>query len=1637
MRSIYLTGLLFFSATATAKPVPSQAALGLYVRAPLTWAVGGPGAVRIASHWASDEKTTGPERDVEVAVRLAGTGHKAELFSGRTDSDGLVEARFVTPSWPSGRYTLEVEGHARGKTTIETTAIELRSGEKLMLQSDKPIYQPSQPVRLRAVAVRPVDGKPVPGLPIRFLLSDPRGNIIARSDAKTSTFGIASAEFALADEILLGNYRATVSTTADGAAQSASLDLPVDRYRLPKLKVALDSDRRWYGPGQRAILNVDARYFFGKPVAGTVRIEPHIQVGRIGIKLARITAKLDADGKARVDIPLLTTMAPGAEGRVVFEATVTDTARQEQTARRELPYSDGSPRLEISTEANTLVQGVEQRVWVTAAKPDGSTLADTMVEFVGLEQPQTAKTNALGVATFVVRGRPFPTSDCPRNEVALLARIAGQDGSASTTRCVAAAPPGTLLVRPDHALYAPGAPIQIDIFGARPGPVLVDVVKDGQLVDVTAATAKDGVAALRLAADDRRFGTLQLLAYQIGPDGKKSTGTRLIWVERPSALRVEARWEAQRGETWAAQADGASFAPGSRGRLHVQVLDGKSGAGVAAQLSAVMVDESLLALRAAKPSVTRLFFQLAEQASRAGQNLKLKPGGYTMESTVNETVEPVLRDTAATILLAGALPPWDLGWQSDPWGERGQAYDQQLERLSTELRDWITKHPAGERVGKRWRWRRDLGSVMLADSRDARDPWGRRISGTVLVERAGLGDFDSWAHEQLDEQLRRIYITLRKEGVVGRLPFEPQADNRAKSRILTLADLETMVTAGKLPRQLLTDPWGQPLRVFRGKRTVWVAGLRSRYLVASAGPDGLFDTKDDSYAIDYFGGSDLKVALADIQIRGAAIGDAFGHGGLGLIGTGVGGGGMGYGTIGLGNIGTIGRGSGTGSGYGSGSGRLGGRSVGGGEEPRVRREFPETMLWRPDILTDTAGKATVDVDFADSITAWQLGLEAMSSDGRIGQLSQSVKVFQDFFVDLDLPAAITQHDALSVPVAVYNYLPTAQRITLELDSAAWFSHDSPKTETIELGPNAVGVRYFRIGARGVGAQKLLVRARGTSLSDAIERSIWVRPDGIEVGASFQDRMRGDHVTHELTIPADAIADASIATLKAYPSAATHVIEGLDSMLRMPGGCFEQTSSTTYPNALILDYLRKTGKSTPAVEKKATTYLAAGYQKLLAFEVKGGGFSWFGQAPANKILTAYGVLEFDDMAKVYPIDHAVIDRTQRWLASLQQPDGSWAPDTNFINEGATNHFNRDVTRITAYIAVALQRTGWRGATVEHAVAFVRRELERGTVNDAYTLALCAELLGQNATTAGAKTALEAVLDKLWDGRKEQATGQVAFAAADKTLTYGDGKSGTVETTARAATALMFGRDRGRVDRAIGYLLSSKDSFGNWYSTQATILSLKALLGAGERQRGRGRLTVTIDGVEAASLDVDLGDDLLSSASLPSLMRPGKHQIALGWTGKGPLDCQLVGHWFEPRRTQPAGDDLQISAKLNRSEVTSGSVLTEHVHVGLVAGKAAVDMPIVTVGVPPGFDVDDDELAKLVSDHRADKVQRDRDGLVLYLTRLESGKPFELDLPLKSRFPLRAQVPAPTVYEYYRPERRTTGAPLTVSVLAPKS
>src|SRR5262249_52532141 len=163
--------------------------------------------------------------------------------------------------------------------------------------------------------------------------------------------------------------------------------------------------------------------------------------------------------------------------------------------------------------------------------------------------------------------------------------------------------------------------------------------------------------------------------------------------------------------------------------------------------------------------------------------------------------------------------------------------------------------------------------------------------------------------------------------------------------------------------------------------------------------------------------------------------------------------------------------SGGGQGMSSGGGG-GGEGPGAAPAMRVREFFPETMLWQPVLITDNKGVADLALSFADSITTWRLSASANSRGGAIGGATVPVKVFQDFFVDIDLPVHLTQSDEVAFPVAVYNYLKTPQTVKIELQQEPWFEllDTAGTTRTLNLQANEVTSVKFRIRANKIGYQ---------------------------------------------------------------------------------------------------------------------------------------------------------------------------------------------------------------------------------------------------------------------------------------------------------------------------------------------------------------------------------------------------------------------------------------------------------------------------------------------------------------------------------------------------------------------------------------
>ncbi len=723
------------------------------------------------------------------------------------------------------------------------------------------------------------------------------------------------------------------------------------------------------------------------------------------------------------------------------------------------------------------------------------------------------------------------------------------------------------------------------------------------------------------------------------------------------------------------------------------------------------------------------------------------------------------------------------------------------------------------------------------------------------------------------------------------------------------------------------------------------------------------------------------------------------------------------------------------------------------EPVRVRKDFRETLIWRPEIITDDQGRARLDVDLADSITTWRVALGAVSAGGSFGAAQAALRVFQPFFVDLDLPSALTRGDEVGIPVVVSNYLDKPQTVSVALADGPWFERlEATSVHSIELKPNEVRSLHFAIRAKAVGHQEIQITARGSErgVADAVRRTIEVVPEGRPIEHVASGTLERPAEV-DLVCPENAIPGSVRAIVKIYPSTFSQLVEGLDAIFHLPYGCFEQASSTTYPNVLALDYLRRTGKSAPQVEATARQFINLGYQQLVTFEIKDGGFDWFGHSPANRALTAYGLMEFQDMAKVHDVDPNLIARTRRWLLAQQQADGSWEPEGHSFHGGPAEWSNGPaLARLstTAYIAWSV----FSGQAVEPASQATRAYLEREAVmarDDPYVLALVANaLLAIDRTGAAARPHLE----RLTSLRQTSNQGKLVWwgdgdsdSVSKRTLFFGSGPSRRIETTALAALALAnAGQSFDSVRGALAWLIAAKDGQGTWASTQATVLALKALLaGTGKPLGGDKprRIVILLDGeiVQELAISADQADVVRQVDLSDRIAKvPGTRRLTIE-DRSGTDSCyQVVFRYHEPDKLDRAaakadGMPFTISLHFDRTLMAVDETATAVVSVVNNRPEPA-PMVILDLPIPAGFAIDGDELAALVDAGSIEKFQVSARAAIVYLRDLKPGVLLTVRYRLRATMPVKLAVPPARVYEYYDPSREGSSRSVGLLVTA---
>ena len=954
----------------------------VHVLSQATYLSGGPAAVRLV---VTESDTGVPITSGTLQIDLVSPHNDTRrLYSGRLDRAGTSSADFRFPGSLAGAYSLRYAVDTPQGEATYTQTIRIEDQSSILLTTEKPVYQPGQTIHVRALALDRATHKAVAAHRLTFEMDDARGNKIFRKATQTDSYGVASAEFTLADEVNLGAWRLQASMTqASGTPSRTEITLNVERYVLPKFKVALDlsskdaKTKHGYRPGDHLTGTVRANYFFGKPVD-----HAEVTVTASGQDVAKFEAgkaagTTDNDGAYHFDIPLPSFFAGhplnNNAASVLVEASVKDSAGHTESRAESSTVSESPILITAVPESESIVPGLTNRLFIFTAYSDGIPARTDLRIRSAAATDQTISTDETGVALLSLPGGTKPSQQ-------LRIEAKDRDGNRATARVALEVNKGTdqVLVEPDPALYKPGDRIKMQIFSLRQRcSVYIDILKDRQTIATRDIEMVNGRASLEIPVTAEMAGAVELDAYLFGRDGQPVGDHRLLFIQPADDLRIET------------SLDAPVHKPGDEAGIGFRVTN-RRGEAVEAALGVEIVDQAVLALAQKQPGFAKIFFYLEQEA--------MKPLYEVHSLHMPEILASNDGDRAAQALFV-AVEPINLRRPAVEFGspvpqEKFAAYQERHQRRFEAQIDHLVEQvstqtkPCGQAV-----------EAVMALARKITDAWGNPLHIESPFARARFFDVrsagpdgmlntpDDIAHQVEDAACVPMYAST----VAVR--FDPE--HRAGDGPGDIGGIVQDVSGAVIPRASvrLTETFSARTHTVRTEAdgafrfTALQAGC---YIVNVEAPG--FQTARQSLSLNEGDHALLTVCLMVGSMSQTVMVEALAP----LVQT---------------EAQTLPLNGRVAKAITSAARSAAAAKIASSPAPatqaavdtHVRSWFPESLYIAPEIITDRNGRARITVPIADNITTWRIAMLASTASGALGTGASSLKVFQDFFTEMDLP----------------------------------------------------------------------------------------------------------------------------------------------------------------------------------------------------------------------------------------------------------------------------------------------------------------------------------------------------------------------------------------------------------------------------------------------------------------------------------------------------------------------------------------------------------------------------------------------------------------------------------------------------------
>jgi hypothetical protein len=709
------------------------------------------------------------------------------------------------------------------------------------------------------------------------------------------------------------------------------------------------------------------------------------------------------------------------------------------------------------------------------------------------------------------------------------------------------------------------------------------------------------------------------------------------------------------------------------------------------------------------------------------------------------------------------------------------------------------------------------------------------------------------------------------------------------------------------------------------------------------------------------------------------------------------------------------------------------------QNPAVRTDFRSTIFWQGNLQLDRKGKIEVEFYNSDEITSFRAVVEGVGEEGSVGRGEHTYFTQKAFSMDIKLPIEMTMGDKVSLPLTLINNTNQVLKGNLQFKLPKAFEKANEKSnkantqnEKIELAAKEVRTILLDYEVLNrIGKDTFAVAFSANGVKDAFQKEIEIQSKGFPSAVSFGGQELEKTFAIDINEPIEGTVSAVFA---AYPNSLSDMLSGLEGMLRQPYGCFEQTSSTTYPNLLVMNYLKEADVKDDAIMAKASDLVKVGYKKLIGFETKEKGYEWFGGTPAHEALTAYGLMEFKDMQGVYAsVDNDMIDRTTNWLLSRRDGKGGFLKSPQALDQ--FGRADEDITN--AYIIYALAEAGVKDIDRELSNVY-EKAIASG---DAYQLGLAANalLLRKDASRA------EKVLEKLLALQKENG----AWTGKKMSITCSYGQALDIETTSLAILAILKSKTEPpqgfktlagvnvetAISKATKFLVNSR-SYGSFGNTQSTILALKALVAHAKYSKKaaeNGTVEIYVDNKKVAEQSFLAGrkDEIALNNWAKSLTK-GKHEIKIKYVGcKVALPYSVGIQWNTNLPNSQKECKVSLKTDLATTKVKVGETVRLTTTLQNTVSEG-LPMTLAIVGIPNGLSPQVWQLKELQEKKMVDFYETVGNNVIFYYRQMKPNETKTINLDLKAEIGGEYEASASSAFLYYTNEFKTWVKPERVKV-----